>query len=104
MVARWDEEHFKKHGSMEFLNEKEIMESKEPIRVDYVGFGFCRIHSSVFEKMEYPYFRHHVTKIGDYRDNSSEDVSFCLDASELAGVKPLVIPELRIGHLKEIII
>lgn len=104
MVARWDEEHFLKNGSMEFLHEDELLEAKNAIPVDYVGFGFCRIHSSVFEKMEYPYFRHHVQHIGDYKDNSSEDVSFCLDAYKYAEVKPLVIPQLRVGHLKEIII
>lgn len=104
MVARWDEEHFKKNGSMEFLHEDELLKAKKPIVVDYVGFGFCRIHSSVFAAMEYPYFRHNVTKIGNYQDNSSEDVSFCRNAAEACGIKPTVIPELRIGHLKEIIL
>jgi hypothetical protein len=104
MVAHWDEEYFQKHGSMKFLHENELIGKRDPIEVDYVGFGFCKIHSSIFKEMEYPYFRQNLTQVGQYQDNSSEDVSFCLDAYKQTGVKPLVIPQLRIGHLKEIII
>ena len=102
MVAHWDEEYFEQNGSMQFLHEQEITSAKEPIEVSYVGFGFCKVHTSILKKMEYPYFRQHLTKVGKYQDNSSEDVSFCLDAYKATGIKPIVIPELRIGHLKEI--
>ena len=104
MVAHWDEEYFKKNGSMQFLHEDELIGKKDPIEVSYVGFGFVKIHTSILKEMEYPYFRQHVQHIGGYKDNSSEDVSFCLDAYEATGIKPLVIPQLKIGHLKEIII
>lgn len=104
MVAHWDEEYFQKNGSMRFLHESELLRAKNPIEVDYVGFGFCKIHSSVFKEMEYPYFRQNLTQVGKYQDNSSEDVSFCLDAYKATGIKPVVIPQLKIGHLKEIII
>jgi hypothetical protein len=104
MVAHWNEEYFEKNGSMQFLHEDELIGKKDPVEVSYVGFGFCKVHSSIFREMEYPYFRQHVHKVGKYQDNSSEDVSFCLDAYKATGIKPLVIPQLRIGHLKEIII
>jgi hypothetical protein len=104
MIATWDEEYFKKTGSMKFWTEEEIAAQKEAFEVDYVGFGFCRVHSSIFEKMTYPYFRHNITKIGQYQDNSSEDVSFCLNAFKATGIKPKVLPELRVPHLKEIFV
>jgi hypothetical protein len=104
MVAQWDEEYFEKNGTMQFLHENELIGKKDPIEVSYVGFGFCKVHSSIFKQMEYPYFRQNLQQVAGYQDNSSEDVSFCLDAYKATGIKPLVIPQLKIGHLKEIII
>jgi len=105
MVAKWDEEYFKKYHCMEFIHEQELVNSKaELLEVDYVGFGFTKVHSSLVKKMEYPYFRQNLQTIGEYKDNSSEDTSFCLDLYKATGVKPKVLTKLWVGHLKEIII
>jgi len=105
MVAEWDEEYFKKYHTMRFLHENELLNSKNELRqVDYCGFGFTKVHTSLVKKMEYPYFRQNLQKIGKYQDNSSEDTSFCLDLYKATGIKPKVITKLKVGHLKEIIL
>jgi len=97
MVARWDEEKFMKSGHMDFLSVKELEEAEYGISVDYCGFGFTKIKTSVLGKMNYPYFTQKQVTIGGLSENVSEDASFCLDCP----VKPLVVPSLRVGHLKE---
>jgi hypothetical protein len=54
--------------------------------------------------MEYPYFRQRLSEIGKYKENVSEDASFCLDVAELTDIKPTILPQLRINHLKELFI
>ena len=54
--------------------------------------------------MEYPYFRQKVVEIGKYKENVSEDATFCLDVAELTDIKPIILPQLRINHLKELYI
>ncbi len=101
MVARWDEDKFLQNGHMEFLGKKELETSKEDlIEVDYCGFGFTKTHSDLFRDLKYPYFTNKIVTIGEYTENCSEDASFCLDSS----VKPKVITDLRVGHLKEVVI
>ena len=48
--------------------------------------------------------REKVVNIGQYTENVSEDASFCLDIAQKTGVKPKIIPSLKINHLKEIFI
>ena len=101
MVARWDEDKFLQNGHMEFLGKKELETSKEElIEVDYCGFGFTKTHTDLFRDLKYPYFTNKIVTIGEYTENCSEDTSFCLDVN----VKPKVITDLRVGHLKEVII
>jgi hypothetical protein len=54
--------------------------------------------------MEYPYFRQRVVEIGKYKENVSEDASFCLDVQEQLDIRPTILPQLRINHLKELYI
>jgi len=100
MVARWDEDKFIRTGHMDFLTQDELSKAKEDIEVDYCGFGFTKIKTSMLSKMSYPYFTNKQTTIGKYSENISEDASFCLDSP----AKPTVIPTLRVGHLKEKVI
>ena len=60
--------------------------------------------TEILKKMEYPYFRQRVVEIGKYKENVSEDASFCLDVAELTDIKPTILPKLRINHLKELYI
>ena len=105
MVAKWDEDKFLKNGHMDFLTSEELEESKEElIEVDYCGFGFTKTHVSLFKELTYPFFRNEMVTIGDYQENVSEDATFCLYVNKYANIKPKVITDLKIGHLKEVII
>ena len=101
MVARWDEETFLKTGTMDFLTKEELNKANgKLIEVSYCGFGFTKTHVDLFKNLTYPFFTNKIVQIGDYRENVSEDASFCLDVS----VKPKVITDLKVGHLKEMVI
>ena len=50
--------------------------------------------------MKYPYFTNKAVNIGEYTENCSEDVSFCLDSP----IKPKIIRDLRVGHMKNCIV
>jgi len=101
MAARWDEDKFLTSGHMDFLQINEITNSKdELIECDYVGFGFVKTDTSILKEMTYPYFTNKVVKIEDRTENCSEDVSFCLDSP----VKPKIIRDLRIGHMKSTVV
>lgn len=48
-VKDWNEDHFKKYGSFEFLTPSKLKEHSDPFVVDYTGFGFILIKKGVFE-------------------------------------------------------
>ena len=101
MAAHWDETTFLKTGNLNFLTEQDITDArKKPLQVSYVGFGFCKTNTSIFEKMSYPYFTNKIITMKNeevsYTENISEDKSFCLDSS----VKPIVDTTLLINQLK----
>ena len=102
MIADWEEEYFKKKGHMKFYTESEINNKTDSFEVSYVGFGFTKVSTELMKQLEYPYFKQRVVEIGKYKENVSEDATFCLDVYEKTGIKPKVIPELKINHLKEI--
>ena len=104
MIADWDEDNFKKNGIMNFWNQNKIKTQKEPFEVDYCGFGFTKVSTEIMKWLEYPYFRQRVVKIGRYKENVSEDATFCLDVSDQLNIKPMILPQLRINHLKELFI
>ena len=102
MIADWDENKFKKDGRMKFWHRDDIVKQKKPFEVDYCGFGFTKVSTDILKQMEYPYFRQKVVEIGKYKENVSEDATFCLDVAELTGIRPTILPELKIRHLKEL--
>ena len=102
MIADWNEKDFKRQGTMNFWHQDKIVEQKKPFKVDYCGFGFTKVSTDILKQMEYPYFRQKVVEIGKYKENVSEDATFCLDVTELTGIRPTILPELRIRHLKEL--
>jgi len=104
MIADWDEGNFKKNGTMNFWHQDDIIKQKKPFEVDYCGFGFTKVSTDILKEMEYPYFRQKVVEIGKYKENVSEDASFCLDVKDKLGIKPTILPQLRINHLKELFI
>jgi hypothetical protein len=102
MIADWDESKFKKDGRMKFWNSDDIVKQKNPFEVDYCGFGFTKVSTDILKQMEYPYFRQRVVEIGKYKENVSEDATFCLDVKDITGIRPTILPQLNIKHLKEL--
>lgn len=98
-VENWDEELFQKQGSFEFLTPNSITGSTELKSVAYTGFGFMCVKRGVFESMKYPWFRPEFVQIGDCKDFTMEDVSWCRTATKL-GYKILVDPTVVVGHEK----
>ena len=115
MVGNWDEDFFRRNHHMPFTSAKWLQEigQKDPtklVEVDWCGFGFTKIHRSIFEQMEYPYFPLNHAHIEDCDDRnggtfelndlSFEDVSFCQNCFKKTGIKPKVLAPLRVGHYK----
>ena len=102
-VEKWDEEYFKKHGTFQFSTLKEIEDYKGLTEVDYTGLGFMLIKKGVFESLKYPWFQPIFHNIGNCKDFSSEDVSFCRMVKE-KGYKIYIDPQIRVGHAKEVVL
>ncbi len=121
MVGNWDEDYFRKNlhmpfTSVEWLTKTAKEKPNKLVQVDWCGFGFTKVHRSIYEKMEYPYYPlrdAHIegcedpNKKGgkfDVKDLSFEDVSFCRNCYEKTEIKPLVAPSIRVGHLKSFLV
>jgi len=117
MVGNWDLDYFRKNLHMPFTSVKWLMETaeKEPnklVEVDWCGFGFTKVHRSIYEQMDYPYYPlrdahvpdcEHPYKKGekfDVHDLSFEDVSFCRNVYDKLKIRPLVVPKIRLPHHK----
>ncbi len=104
VVQKMDDEYFKKYGTYQFLTTEDMSEKTEPVKVDYIGFGWVLIKQGVFEKIEYPWFAPKLLNIGeDMQDVCSEDVAFCHDATD-AGFEIWLDPTCRVGHEKTLVI
>ena len=98
--------------SVKWLNETAEKEPNKLVQVDWCGFGFTKVHRSIYEQMDYPYYPLNKAHIPDcshpskkdekitVNDLSFEDVSFCKNVYKKLEIKPLVVPKLRVGHLK----
>ncbi len=117
MVGKWNIDYYRKRNHMpflsaNFLNEKAESSPTKLIEVDWCGFGFTKVHRSIYEQMDYPYYPLNSVRIEgcndpknkgekiDIEDLSYEDVSFCNNCYAQTGIKPLVVPKLKVGHLK----
>ena len=117
MVGNWDEDYFRKNlhmpfTSVEWLQKIARDDPNKMIKVDWCGFGFTRVHTSIYEQMDYPFYPlrdahvpdcEHPYKTGekfDVNDLSFEDVSFCRNVYDKLKIKPVVVPQLKVGHLK----
>ncbi len=49
----------------------------------YVGSGFVLVNRSVFRHLPYPWFHHRMVEKYDSREQTGEDVGFCLSAREM---------------------
>jgi len=121
MVGNWDEDYFRKNlhmpfTSVEWLTKIAEEDNDKLVKVDWCGFGFTKVHRSIYEAMEYPYYPLNHTDIegcikndgsGDtfhLKELSFEDISFCQNCYKTTGIKPLVAPKMRVGHLKQFLV
>lgn len=85
---------------------KEIINLKDPLRVQSLGFGFVAMKSGVFEKIQRPWFNHEYVKVGenldgtDIMDAVGEDISWCIKAYR-AGIELYFDPSVLVTHMKK---
>ncbi len=113
VVKSWDNAYFAKNGTFEFLTQDSIDKWKSEtglkyMPINYTGLGFFACRREVLDKLEYPYFDGDLKEIkGEdgiiMKDISSEDVNFCQNISK-AGFEIVVNVDLRVGHLKPLVI
>lgn len=113
IVKDWDVNYFKKNGSFEFLTPEFVEKWKTEtglkfLPVHYTGLGFFACRKEVLDSLMYPYFNGDIREIGSssgvvIRDMSSEDVNFCKNIHE-QGFEIVVNTDLRVGHLKPLVI
>jgi hypothetical protein len=112
-VKNWDTDYFSKNGTFEFLTEEAIQTWKKETNlrympVHYTGLGFFACRKEVLDKLTYPYFDGNLQEIIKedgtvLRDLSSEDVCFCKNILA-AGYEIVLDTDLRLGHLKPLLI
>ena len=112
-VKEWDEAYFKANGTFQFVKPEEIDMWKNETNfkyfpVVYSGMGFMAVKKEVFDKIKYPYFDSDIITLRTddgkvIRDICSEDVRFCKKITQ-AGYQIMVNTEVRVGHIKSLII
>lgn len=79
------------------LNRYDYNLSTGTMKVDFCGAGFMLVKKEVFQKMEYPWFRHFICKDGDRQIEIGEDYGFCVGAKK-AGFKIWAHFGVKVGH------
>jgi hypothetical protein len=112
-VKEWDEPYFKANGTFQFVKPEEIEKWNNETGIKYFpvvysGMGFMAVKKEVFDKIKYPYFDSDIVTLHTddgkvIRDICSEDVSFCKKITN-AGYQIMVNTEIRVGHIKPLII
>ena len=112
-VKEWDTSYFKANGTFKFIKPEDIEVWKKEtdfkyFPVVYSGMGFMAIRKEVFDNIKYPYFDSEVMTIEAddgkvIRDICSEDVSFCKKITQ-AGYQIMVNTDIRVGHIKSLVI
>ena len=112
-VKDWDTNYFKEHGSFQFITPEEIESWKKETGfkyypVTYCGMGFMAVKKEVFDKMKYPYFNSDLSVIvaddgKTLTEICSEDVSFSKNITN-AGFEIMINTDIRVGHLKQLIV
>jgi len=112
-VQKWDLNYQIKNGNFEFVTPEFVEKWKKEtelkyLPVNYTGLGFFGCRKEVLWSMKYPYFDGEVTEIKTeeglcIRDISSEDVNFCHNIAK-AGYEIVIDTDIRVGHLKKLLI
>jgi len=107
-----DDDYYATNGSYELLSLEKLEAWKKETElkympVDYTGLGFMACRKEVFDKMTYPYFHTEMKEIkkGDKVITSyqSEDYNFCNNVKK-AGFEIVINTDIRVGHMKPLII
>jgi hypothetical protein len=112
-VKDWDETYFNEKWVFQFITPEDIEKWKNETNfkyfpVVYSGLGFMAIRKEVFDKIKYPYFDSEILTITNQdgtviRDICSEDVSLCKKITR-EGYQIMINTDIRVGHLKSLII
>ena len=111
-VKLCDDDYYATNGTYEFVSQETLENwKKEPelkyMPVDYTGLGFMACRKEVFDKMSYPYFDGTVKDIKKddkiIKSYMSEDYNFCNNIKK-AGFEIMINTNLRVGHMKHLII
>jgi hypothetical protein len=110
IVKDWDINHLKKTGSFKYLQQEDMEEYKEHkyLKVAYCGMGFMALTKNAIDSLSYPYFHTDLQEFKGtdgklIRELCSEDVSFCRNLTK-EGFEINILPKLRVGHEKGLII
>jgi hypothetical protein len=113
VVKTWDTNYFAKNGTFEFLKQDDLNKWKTEtglkyMPINYTGMGFLACRKEVLDKLTYPYFNGELREIVSdngiiMKDISSEDVNFCQNIIK-AGFEIVINVDLRVGHLKSLVI
>lgn len=113
IVQKWDMDYKLKHGNFEFITPEFVEKWKSEtglkyLPVNYTGLGFFGCRKEVLYKMKYPYFDGETIEVQSedgirIRDFSSEDVNFCHNINK-AGYEIVIDTDIRVGHLKKLLI
>lgn len=113
-VRNWDVDYFRKQGNFNYLRQEDVDEwskansNEKFMKVVYTGMGFMACTKEALYDMSYPYFHSELQEFRGtdgklIRDMCSEDVAFCKNL-EKAGHGVHIIPSLRVGHEKDLVI
>ena len=113
-VKELDNDYFSRNGTFKYLTQDDLDNWKKEvdskyIPVDFVGLSFFGMQSSVFDKLEYPYFNgdnlviQKSDNLGTYNVVPSEDYNFCLKLKN-AGYQVMLNTDLRLGNSVNLII
>lgn len=110
VVKDWDINYFKKTGTFKYLQQEDIeqLKSEKFVKVAYCGMGFIALTKTAIDSLSYPYFHTELQEFKGQdgkliRELCSEDVSFCKNL-EKEGFEINIMPNLRVGHEKALII
>ena len=106
-VEKWDDDHFVKNGSYEFMTPELVSKKPGLFSVAYTGLGWMLVKKGVFESLQYPWFQP-IWKDYNYqgraiKEFASEDVSFCHMIKE-KGYDIWVDPQVVVGHEKMMVL
>jgi hypothetical protein len=113
VVKDWNTEYFAQNGTFEFLTPDAVTTLKATtdvkyLPVSYAGMGFMAIRKDVLDSLQYPYFHTDVQRLQktdgtEIVEMCSEDVSLCKNI-QAAGLTIYLHTDLRVGHVKELVI